>query len=414
MDLARNITVGVRRSTDGYHLIIRFDDGGKPLVSQSIPELEIARSKLRLSNCLDGLYDAFWQGNLLSSNYEKFTAAFRSLHEFTSNFLIDFFGREGHNQFCKRLSLLRSKGMSNLILREYPLGIIEYEAQVDELLPLDYLFIPYKGYIDSPKNIHELILALSNILGFSYIIRRNPPQESPETTSHGVKQGSSHVNKLKVALNFDKYIVTELFSNPNLTHAHDEISFFQEENSHIFAGAKNLPKSQKYDVEMMVERMTQQPDIQIFHFCCHCEAENIDPWKHFIDLGSERVTISNLRHVLSKIEGPICVGNRIAFLNTCNSAIVTPLSKSSFPILFLNEFNYVGFIGPELRIPDKFAYEFSRVFYSNFIAYRELGMALFKTRWFFAKKYNNPMGLFYILYANSEVILSGPPKNPHL
>ena len=65
-----------------------------------------------------------------------------------------------------------------------------------------------------------------------------------------------------------------------------------------------------------------------------------------------------------------------------------------------------GFIGAEYDLPEAFASDFARVFYANLLKLEHLGLALFRTRWFFAKEYNNPLGLFYSLYADPNLRLS--------
>jgi hypothetical protein len=104
----------------------------------------------------------------------------------------------------------------------------------------------------------------------------------------------------------------------------------------------------------------------------------------------------------------------MAMLNACDGGTVSPSRRASFPELFLGYFGDVAFVGPEYRVPDEFAFEFARVYYALLFRVKEPGLALFKARWFFVKKYNNPMGLFYALYANGDVKLEGPERSVYL
>jgi hypothetical protein len=125
---------------------------------------------------------------------------------------------------------------------------------------------------------------------------------------------------------------------------------------------------------------------------------------------SKEVTLTDLRnHYVSehsKYQGKNKSNDKITFLNACGTAEIQPMSMNSFPKLFRKYLRHKGFIGPEYLIPDSFACEFSKIFYSNLLRINDLWEALFKTRWFFVKKYNNLLGLFYTIYADPSIRLS--------
>ena len=95
--------------------------------------------------------------------------------------------------------------------------------------------------------------------------------------------------------------------------------------------------------------------------------------------------------------------NPLIFLNTCGSARICPFGVISFPEFFLKHNHSIGFLGTEINIPDTFASNFTKIFYYFFLQGYSLGEALYKTKWFFIEKYNNPLGILYTIYGNPNI-----------
>jgi hypothetical protein len=423
VERASTITIGLREKSNGYCLSIRAEGTTKPIESRLFTAADMVRWKDRLVERLRMLRDLWWQYEVNKNKYEvnnrdfaKVSRSIELLHSFSDIFLAELFGKGGSSLLGQYLDQARQARISDLLEWERPIGIMEYEARLDEFLPLDYLFLPHKEYNNAPKNLHELVLSLSNIIGFSYIIRRNPPRDDEQdSASHKTRQNAV-VGKRQAIIEYDDRLSADILAFLNLPYAEKEIVFFQGTNSHVFKVAEDPKQCGEHTAKTIIDRLLGRGDVQLYHFCCHCSAEGHDTWKHFLKLGESTMTIENLKHFseMRPISSQVGAGDRMTFLNACEGAAVTPLSKSSFPELFLDYFKHVAFIGPESDIPDAFAYEFARVFYAYLFKLKDLGMALFKARWFFAKKYNNPMGLFYTFYANGDVRLAGPDRSVHL
>jgi hypothetical protein len=415
-DYASTITVTLGRKAGEYQLLIRAAGRSELIKSRPFTSDKIKTWRKQLVKHLGTVYDLWWQGKAYNTDFKKLSQSIEPLHSFSDSFLGELFGKGAPSLLCSYLDQVRQARIGDLLAWERPIGIIEYEALLDEFLPLDYLFLPHRGYNNAPKNLHELVLSLSNIIGFSYIIRRNPPRDLEHGLTSHDRQRSAVAGKRQVIIEYDDRLIADILAFLKLPHAEKEITFFHETNSHVFKVVEDPKQCGEYTAKTIVGRLLGRSDVQLHHFCCHCSAESDDPWEHFLRLGEVEVTLEDLTHHFEVYPGSneAKTRERIAFLNACESAAVSPLSKASFPALFLEYFGHVGFIGPEHRIPDAFAYEFARVFYAHLFKLRDLGTALFKTRWFFAKKYNNPMGLFYTLYANGDVRLVGPDRYVHL
>jgi hypothetical protein len=155
----------------------------------------------------------------------------------------------------------------------------------------------------------------------------------------------------------------------------------------------------------------------IIHFACHCEN---DPAKGanqaYLRLtahGTElAVALGKLQAVRAKYR---LMHRPFVFLNACDSG--TPghlLQMLTFPTGMLR-FGAGGVIATACTMPDEFASEFARHFYHELLRGPHdrgppevyIGEALLATRRHFLKKYENPLGLAYGLYAhaNPELLL---------
>jgi hypothetical protein len=404
-EIAKNITVKlIKNGANGYRLIILIGGYSSRIISKSLSENELIQIKSRFIKQLKKLRSYWWNGRL--ENPPEYSDLIESLQEMdisTQNLFCDIFSDEALRSFYDYIRQIREERLPDLISGEIPLGLIEFEANLDEFIPLDYLRIPERNFNRHPKNLNELVLAFSQILGFSFIIYRGCP--SRETMDNPV------FSRLGKVIHSDDLLAINLFADKDLNYVNREIDFFLKDNAHLFTTNVELPND--YDgpnvTEIFVNKLFEKDKIHFNHFCCHCDTENADAWEHEIRYGQHRFSLKVMRYWYYR-NNPNWIrkkcSNTFAFINACGSALVHPFCKSSFPSLFLDYFGHYGFLGPEWKVPDEFAAEFARVLYAHFLLIGHLGLALFKTKWFFAKKYQNPLGLFYALYTNHDIQLS--------
>lgn len=85
----------------------------------------------------------------------------------------------------------------------------------------------------------------------------------------------------------------------------------------------------------------------------------------------------------------------IVFLNSCNSASMSPLSFSSFYSVF-REKNALGIIGTAIEMPATFGAAFGCRLLGEYLKGQQLGLAMYSLRRELVDK-GNPLGLFYSL-----------------
>jgi hypothetical protein len=150
---------------------------------------------------------------------------------------------------------------------------------------------------------------------------------------------------------------------------------------------------------------------ELLHFACHCEA-GVGSEMHsclVLQVAGEPLTLK-VSAMASKVEerrdrvemGPL------VFLNACGSGLPhTPGKPPGFPNVWI-QFGALAVIATLCPVPDAFAHAFADYFYGLLFPnreapgtdrYRYLADALWATRCHFMEKYNNPLGLAYVLYA---------------
>jgi hypothetical protein len=105
----------------------------------------------------------------------------------------------------------------------------------------------------------------------------------------------------------------------------------------------------------------------------------------------------------------------LVFLNACGTAqTLTTYESPSFPVKWIKDQRALAVIATLCPVPDYFAHAFALKFYEILFATEEttsanttasisanqyIATALLETRRYFMEKYNNPLGLAYIIYA---------------
>jgi hypothetical protein len=160
----------------------------------------------------------------------------------------------------------------------------------------------------------------------------------------------------------------------------------------------------------------------MLHFACHCKQTNV---------GNDALQISLIENHDFISDNESCIhletGNfedvdgqfgrkPLVFLNACQSGPSPDGLRKTYnlPRMFM-ERGAGAVIATACPVPDAFAAEFARIFYSEFLIPKEkkdtvnglnkvprtkmIGEALRDTRRYFIKRYNNPLGLAYGLYS---------------
>ena len=149
----------------------------------------------------------------------------------------------------------------------------------------------------------------------------------------------------------------------------------------------------------------------LVHFACHCvNPGSAGASRAYISLATPQKEV-NLSLGKFNVLASHDRGFRkrpLVFLNACESATSLHLLQSlNLPTALLN-FGAGGVIATACTLPDNFASAFATEFYERLLgkplvnAPAYIGEALLETRLHFLKKYNNPLGLAYGLYALSN------------
>jgi hypothetical protein len=173
----------------------------------------------------------------------------------------------------------------------------------------------------------------------------------------------------------------------------------------------------------------------MLHFACHCRPAEAGADALLISALKDDQAISEDERTLtletSRIELIPGRFNRqpLIFLNACQSGpSPDDVGKTyNLPVMFMKR-GAGAVIATACPVPDVFAAEFARVFYTEFLRPQKLvggarqdvlksrmiGEALQRTRRYFLTKYNNPLGLAYGLYSPAFYRLPEPKEQTEL
>jgi hypothetical protein len=270
------------------------------------------------------------------------------------------------------------------------------------------------------KNKATLFKTIARFPGFAGIVRRLLLPRDDVDLQLGLPHGLPHGASLEI-VNDDGLLPLKLFHDAGLAGARLEKEFFKA-NSHCLDvdGQEPWPTDAISDDDFPRELAkslwkrnhsvtggTRNPPDEIHHFACHCATESADSLDYTLKLANSShefgVTIKQLQSQYGQL-------NRkdphewmpLVFLSACGSAGIKLGRDTSFPDLFLR-LRSRGFIGTAAAIPDKFAAGFSQHFYKHLLELKTLGEAIFLARWDMLAHYWNPMGLLYVVYANTDM-----------
>ena len=157
-------------------------------------------------------------------------------------------------------------------------------------------------------------------------------------------------------------------------------------------------------------------DKSLIHFACHCDPSDETEFltKLRMKVGGEPISL-NVSLMSSDLSRPIKSFDQagpMVFLNACTTGTTgVQHEPPGFPKKWIKNRGALAVIATICPVPDYFAYEFAKKFYETLFQAltnpgdpakarnASIAEALLVTRRHFMEKYNNPLGLAYVLYA---------------
>jgi hypothetical protein len=172
--------------------------------------------------------------------------------------------------------------------------------------------------------------------------------------------------------------------------------------------------------------MSQSFEYELIHFACHClSEENAALSKLVMQVGGEDLPMSGgwMASLHRKPTRPVKTDPGLfVFLNACSTTTASAGEPPRFVQNWIEKQGANAVVATLSPVPDYFGYAFARKFYDLLFdaiqnpndpqkhVYSYLAEALLATRIYFMEKYNNPLGLAYILYAVEGAQLSIPSR----
>ncbi|MBI3422095.1 MAG: CHAT domain-containing protein [Acidobacteria bacterium] len=289
---------------------------------------------------------------------------------------------------------------------------LHVKAPVGDLIPLEYLpvFDPVDQQLEFPSafdNRDRLMAFIRRFLGFVLVVERIPPK-----AQRGIAP----------FLESNPQLPLKFFQHAGFAGVKKEIKFLEKHRKVELIGP--WPKDELLDEDVTQHfvkhihdpflRFTAPRDLrsdQIQHFACHSDTTNDNAEDHSLTLAHapeylRHVTVREIKRVYALLGSPPdCQAFPLIFFNSCGSALSHPHNLTSFLKFFLEDNENRGFIGTEAPIPDEVASFFSIEFYRKLLDNASLAMAFHHARYELLRKYNNPLGILYTLYADPDIRL---------
>jgi hypothetical protein len=305
--------------------------------------------------------------------------------------------------------------------------LIEFCSLKEDIIPVELLplFNFKRQDTIEEDNFKNLASVAHSFLGFSAIIRRIIRRLKTSYSSDTL-------------LDNDPRLPIKFFHHEELSGAGEELKFFQKTCSNQIDLDGPWPNKTQDLLRIPVAQALAEyiwnsqntfsgdrritPD-QILHFSCHCSTNQafsqnyeiilakknrIMGLERLLDLGCREchITIGELNNELMD-RRDYQKSKPLVFLNACGAGEIDPTKVCSFPKFFL-DYGFLGFIGPQIPIYDSFAAAFSKKLYTELLKGCPLGLALYKARWQMMKRYNNPLGILYSIYADPAIRVRKP------
>jgi hypothetical protein len=292
---------------------------------------------------------------------------------------------------------------------------VVFDAPIGAMFPIELL--PIFGYSDEWKvtDTASLAAAARQFLGFgavvSRLVRRFPYPAGRPGTSGQIRLRMFHDASLPGAkLEADAFRETPRLHLdgpwPDTLDTPDKNN--PEKSDRIVAeiiARTALDSAQQFDGTIEPEQFAH-----FVHLACHGDTdESARDYKITIQGrrgGPRHVTLGQLRAQMAQVYSDIPHDRRalprpVVVMNSCGSAHLDPRTAASFPDLFLTE-RLGGFIGPETRVPDDVAADFSRQFYTAVTRRMPVGQALHQAKWTLLSRWSNPLGILWTAYIDPD------------
>lgn len=421
----------VRISIDFYpncKIVFNSSSGRSLTIDTDLSAEQISNQKKVLYGKLDQFRVIIGSGlipieNIMKSDAAKknVSRAFKNLHKIGSEISNNLFGIRRSEVQDYILSACPSWKLSGSDNFNPP--IIEISSSLPYSLPFEFIPLFDAGEPPEIKDFTDIQSVASRFLGFSTVVSRRPKN----IDNFNVILNANIKNRPKLKLRF--------FRHAGLSGVKIEEIFFKNQKWIDFHGP--WPHNKFYHEDFVrklanqlyngYEDPNEEGVDQIQHFSCHCSTKSSNSSDYTLTfLHKEEKNnfhrLQNLLHpegdnqwaTLGELNTFFGMDSNerpkrnfkysypLVFLNACGASTLDPSLISSFPSFFLRAGN-IGVIGPETKIPDLFAAEFSKSFYESFIRNSTLGQAIYKAKWQLLKKYLNPLGVLYSMYANPDL-----------
>ncbi len=351
----------------------------------------------------------------------------RTLGEASAEFLCRAFPPGPRRELLDAFRSIRRQRSDDPIFSVAPLANIDLIGDVESSLPIEYLFLDWDDFKASPLwgrahrtlGLTAVARLAAGFLAFSFNIRRSPSRDGalPDDPV-AAKDHTDSDGLLQVPLEPDDRLGVCFYRYEGLQSTTAERDFLGAENDHGFClQEENLGEDVDTAVRRLGEMMGATDKFPIHHFACHYEEEDaLTDTPAAFRLSSQGLGFRiPLNRILSYV--PAAMRDHwVAYLNACHAGSAVSFRNGNLVSTFLHDLNAACLIGPDIEVPDAFASEFARVFYAYWLRERNLGLALFKARWFFLLRQPNPvaLGLFYVHFAARPIWLAGMGRHAFL
>jgi hypothetical protein len=341
---------------------------------------------------------------------------FSAIGELGNNFLNQAFDTGPKRRLLGRLKALRDKGGEVLLRQGEPVADIDVIGDVEYAMPLEYICLDWEEIWCNRMNsetcpqvgdLPAISRCAMGFLGFTFNLRRIP-----------LKEGAFSPQKLlTMPIQSDDRLGVRFYPYDGLQTIHEERAFFAEENVHGFClSAIKLGGNVKSATRHVGKSLGAALRPPVHHFACHFSPGSGDKQDAFFRLGSKSKCFDVPLYGIPAFRSTRLRKNWLVFLNACETGSTVSFRRGGLVSLLLHTFKAKCVIGPELKVPDAFASEFAKVFYAYWLRHQDIGLALFKARWFFLlhNRKSVPLGLFYVCFAAQPIRLAGKPVHVFL
>jgi len=272
-------------------------------------------------------------------------------------------------------------------LRDLPHG-----SALQVVIESQQFIVPWALLYDRPGEITPETLDWAGFWGYRYILDVLPPGDYPEPTIDALPPA------MWLLFNDDPEL---------LRYAEEQERFVRGDfgASHVetAVGAQAVRDSLR----------TGTFDTTLLYVFCHGQHESgaarpgALPSESALTFShGDRVRLADMRRILP---GPL-PGRPLVFLNACEGATQDAFYYDGFMPFFIEECGARGFIGTEVKAPQRLAHDVALRFMQLFGAGIPIGEALWRLRRHYVDEHNNPLAFNYTLYGLDEVRLARPSE----